>query len=193
MQDRYRDIVYGAGDETGHSPVEDLGTREIRMITGAFQFQLATVTPSGWPYLQYRSGPPGFLHHLGGNRIGFGDLRGNQQLVTVGNLAQSGRAALFLADYPMRSRLKLFGTAAVVSADDDPALLEALMLVPEGRLERTPERCIVIDVEAFDWNCAKALVPQYTAEQVRERTDLYVQQIRDLQRQLDEARGGREH
>lgn len=182
------DVAYGsAGHFEGGDGPQELTGREIAMITGVFQFHLATVTPDGWPYVQYRSGPHGFLHHLGGNRIGFADFHGNQQFVSVGNIESDGRAALFLADFPRKRRLKLFGRATVVDAQDDPALLRELQQLDGGAVigART-ERSIVIDIEAFDWNCSRSMVPQYTADEVRERVEPYIEQIRTLQ---DEVAG----
>ncbi|GAA4677850.1 hypothetical protein GCM10023197_37350 [Gordonia humi] len=155
------------------------------MLTGAFAFHLATVTESGWPYVQYRSGPKGFIHHIGSNRIAFADFRGNRQFVSTGNIDADGRVALFIADYPLRTRLKVFGRAVV---SDDPDLLESLRRVPGGRVSAVCERSIVIDVEAFDWNCSRSLVPQYTTEQVRERVEPYVARIRELQDEVEALR-----
>lgn len=151
---------------------------------------MATVTPTGWPYVQYRSGPVGFVHHLGDNRIGFADFRGNQQFVSVGNLHTNNRVAIFVADYPHKSRLKVFGRARVINAVDDPDLLERLSRLDDGRIAATCERSIVIDVEAFDWNCSRSIVPQYTAEQVHERVQPYIDQIEKLHAEIAELKRG---
>lgn len=182
------DVAYGEGNAAAESTPQDLSGREIAMLTGVFQFHLATVTPSGWPYVQYRSGPRGFLHHLGGNHIGFADFHGNQQFVSVGNLESDGRVALFLADFPRKRRLKLFGRAQVVEARDDPHLLDVLQQLDDGRIAARCERSIVIDIEAFDWNCSRSLVPQYTADEVRERTEPYIAQIKSLQDEVTALR-----
>ncbi|GAC57150.1 hypothetical protein GOHSU_16_01080 [Gordonia hirsuta DSM 44140 = NBRC 16056] len=201
MTTRYQHLTYshaaqilarGTAADVGAPPTDDgpqeLSDRELRMLTEAFQFQMATVTPQGWPYLQYRSGPPGFVHHLGGNTVAFADLTGNRQYVSVGNLSEDPRVALFVADYPRRRRLKVFGRAVVVEPDADPELFEWLHTVRDGRLSTRAERSIVIEVEAFDWNCSRALVPQYTAEQVRERVQPYIDEITSLQQQIDELK-----
>lgn len=166
-----------------------MGDRELALVRESFQFHMATVTPSGWPYVQYRSGPVGFLHHLGGQTIGFADHRGNQQFVSVGNIADNGRVALFLADFPLKRRLKVFGTARVVDADDDPQLLDRLRDLGDGRrISARCERSIVIDVEAFDWNCSRSLIPQYTDEAVRARIRPYIDEINDLRAEVDSLR-----
>ncbi|EGD57058.1 pyridoxamine 5'-phosphate oxidase family protein [Gordonia neofelifaecis] len=192
MGHRYQHLVFGdasatrrgaypAGLDTPDEGPQQVTDRERRMLTDAFAFHMATVTPSGWPYVQYRSGPRGFVHHLGDNTFGFADFRGNQQFVSVGNLEADDRVALFIADYPLRSRLKVFGRATVIEGDADPELLERLSVVDDGRITARCERSIVIEVEAFDWNCSRSVVPQYTAEQVRERVQPYIDQIHGLQ------------
>ncbi|MCF8589438.1 pyridoxamine 5'-phosphate oxidase family protein [Gordonia liuliyuniae] len=192
MASRYQTIAYGdATRARQHAPrsaetpplssddgPQELTSRELRMLTSAFQFHLATVTESGWPYVQYRSGPVGFVHHLGGNQIAFADFRGNRQFVSTGNIDADGRVALFVADYPLRKRLKVFGRAVV---SDDAHLLERLRHVDDGVISAVCERSIVIDIEAFDWNCSRSLVPQYTDVQVRERVQPYIDRITELQ------------
>ncbi|MEJ9079576.1 pyridoxamine 5'-phosphate oxidase family protein [Gordonia malaquae] len=210
MGNRYQRIVFGdaararqrsagsvgayGGDMSGDkAPVDEgrqeLGSRELSMLTSAFQFHLATVTESGWPYVQYRSGPAGFVHHLGDNRIAFADFRGNRQFVSTGNIDADGRVAIFVADYPLRSRLKVFGRAHV---SDDPELLRRLRRVDDGEISATCERSIVVDVEAFDWNCSRSLVPQYTADQVRERVQPYIDRITELQSEVAALRAAAE-
>ena len=195
MTTRYQEIAFGdaararqqasgrVGAHGDPAAVADgpqtVGDREVRMMTRAFAFHLATVTPTGWPYVQYRSGPRGFVHHLGGNRFGFADFRGNRQFVSVGNLDTDDRVALFFADHPQRTRLKVFGRARV--DDHDQELLDDLMRVDDGLVAAHCERSIVIDVEAFDWNCSRSVVPMYTTEEVRERVQPYLDQIRALQ------------
>lgn len=201
MTNRYRQLAFGErararqgtiGSEDANGVTAEnmtLGDREVAMVTGAFQLHLGTVTPSGWPYVQYRSGPAGFVHHLGGNRIGFADHRGNRQFVSVGNIETDGRVALYVADLPRRLRLKLFGTAQVVDAADDPMLLDDLRRLPDGRtVSAECERSIVVEVEAFDWNCARSLVPQYTDEQIRRRIQPYIDEITALRAEVDALR-----
>ena len=182
-------VAYGADLASPDTGAHPLSGREISLIANCFQFHLATVTPAGWPYIQYRSGPRGFLHHLGGQRIGFADHQGNQQFVSVGNIESNGRVALFIADLPVRARLKVFGTARIVDAEHDPQLLERLRSLGEGRyVAARCERSIVIDVEAFDWNCRRSLVPQYTEDQVRARMQPYIDEISALRAEVDRLR-----
>lgn len=183
-------VAYGADLDSPDEGIQQLGDREIALLRNSFQLHLATVTPAGWPYVQYRSGPRGFVHHLGGQRIGFADHAGNQQFVSVGNIEHDGKVALFVADLPLRRRLKVFGTAQVIEADEDPQLLERLKHLDDGRrVAARCERSIIIDVEAFDWNCSRSLVPQYTEEQVRDRVQPYIEQINALRDEVDRLRG----
>ncbi len=179
-------VAYGDGlaePDTGPQPV---GSREISLLTSVFQFHMATVTPEGWPYVQYRSGPSGFLHHLGGNRFGFPEFHGNQQFVSIGNIESDGKVALFVADYPKKTRIKVFGRAHVHEPDDDPKLFDQLRHIGGAEIATRCERGITIEVEAFDWNCSRSLIPQYTAQEVRDRVQPYIDEIAAMQARIDE-------
>ena len=181
-------VVYGDVGAQSDSGPDELGDRELAFLRSTFQFHLATVTDGGWPYIQYRSGPRGFVHHLGGNRIGFADFDGNSQFVTVGNIEDNHRVALFLADYPRRMRLKLFGHATVV--DDDDQLLDELATVPDGRVSARAERSILIDVEGIDWNCSRSLVPQYDRDYVRKLNQANARRVAELEQRIRDLEAG---
>ena len=125
---------------------------------------MATVSETGWPYLQHRGGPKGFLKVLDPQTIAFADFRGNLQYVSAGNLEGNDRVALFLMDYANRQRLKLLGHSRVVDAADDPGLIDRLR--DPGYRARV-ERAVVIRVEAFDWNCRQHITPRFTEEEFR--------------------------
>ena len=140
-----------------------LGDQEIAFLAGRDSFYLATVTATGWPYVQHRGGAPGFVAVLDDRTIAFADVRGNRQYVTVGNLADNDRVALIFMDYPNRRRLKVLGRARIVEPDDDPALLARLQSPdPDARVERA----MVIAIEAFDWNCPQHITPRYTEAEI---------------------------
>ena len=112
---------------------------------------MATVSETGWPYVHHRGGPPGFVKVLAPNLIGFADFKGNRQLVSTGNLEITERVALFMMDYPTRTRLKLLGHASVLDAPEHPELVDQLS--PEA-LRKEVERLFLMQVISYDWNCA---------------------------------------
>jgi len=140
-----------------------LTAKEIGCIALRDSFYMASVTADGWPYIQHRGGPAGFLRHLGGSRIGFADYRGNKQYISTANLAGDDRVSLFLMDYPNKDRLKLVGHAHSVELADDPALVTSLM--PAG-YRATPERAFLIDVIGWEWNCSQHITPRFTEAEI---------------------------
>jgi len=183
-------VAYG---RTGRVPeaagVDVLGSDERDFITSRDSFFMATVTRSGWPYVQHRGGPPGFLRVLGENTLAFADLKGNRQLLSTGNLAAVDRVALFLIDYPQRVRLKIMGHARTVDAGADPALADRVSPSPE--LRARIERVFVIDVVGFDWNCPAYITPRYTAEEVEEVVAPLRARVAELEAQLAAERARR--
>jgi predicted pyridoxine 5'-phosphate oxidase superfamily flavin-nucleotide-binding protein len=132
-----------------------LGAKEVAFIAARDSFYVASVNPDGWPYIQHRGGPAGFLRVLDERRLGFADFAGNKQYLTLGNVATEDRVALFLMDYPNRRRLKLLGRMRVA----DPETVAALA---DPAYPARVERGFVIDVEAFDWNCPQHITPRFT-------------------------------
>lgn len=170
---------------TGPDP---LGAPEAAFIARRDSFYLASVNTDGWPYLQHRGGPPGFLRVLDDHTLGFADLSGNRQLLTTGNVSANDRVALFLMDYARRERLKLIGHAEVVAAKDDPAL--AAELAPAGVALRLVERVFRIRVAGFDWNCPNYITPRFTAGEVERAAAPLRRRIAELEAALAAARGG---
>jgi len=141
-----------------------LGASEQAFIGERDGFYMASVTETGWPYVQYRGGPVGFLRVLDERTIGFADLRGNKQYISTGNLLHDDRVALFLMDYPNQSRLKILGRAEVHEGDSEAQKLIETLRIPE---EKSPvERALVIHVEAFDWNCPQHITPRYSEREL---------------------------
>ena len=138
-----------------------LGAEELAFIAERDSFYLATVSENGWPYVQHRGGPPGFLRHLGGNELGFADLRGNRQYLSTGNVNATGKACLFLMDYPNRYRLKLWVEAAITEEPDELARL----CPSDERSAALVERGFLLNVLAFDWNCSQHITPRYSHEE----------------------------
>jgi predicted pyridoxine 5'-phosphate oxidase superfamily flavin-nucleotide-binding protein len=144
-------------------PGDALTEYEREFIRARDSFYLATVNETGWPYIQHRGGEPGFLHVLDEHTLGFADYRGNRQYVSLGNLEHDDRVALFLIDYPSRTRLKILGRAAVYEGEGAQQWIEQLSTVADRKLV---ERAFVIKVEGFDWNCQQHITPRFTEEQV---------------------------
>jgi hypothetical protein len=142
-----------------------LGAAEAAFIAGRDGLYIASVSETGWPYLQYRGGPEGFLRVIDERRLGFADFRGNRQYVTTGNVAGNDRVSLFLMDYAHQRRLKIFGRLRMIDAREDPAL--AARLAMPGHAGRV-ERAAVIEVEAFDWNCPQHITPRYTQAELED-------------------------
>lgn len=149
--------------EGGKPTHASLGEREEAFIADRDSFYLASVTADGWPYLQHRGGPAGFLRVLSDRRLGFADLSGNKQYLTLGNIAANDRVALFLMDYPNKRRLKLLGRMRAVDLAAEPAMADALV---DPSYPASPERGFVIALEAYDWNCPQHIVPRYTADEL---------------------------
>lgn len=174
---------YGGARQLPTAPErDDFTAEETDFIAARDSFYLATVTEDGWPYVQHRGGPPGFLKVLGPNQLGFADFGGNRQLVSTGNLTASDRVALFLMDYPRKERLKLLGHVRVLDAREHPELADQLTPAPE--LRNTVERLFLIDVIAFDWNCPKYIAPRFTEAEIETTVAQLKQRIAELEAQL---------
>ncbi len=136
-----------------------LSEAEAGFIAARNSLYMATVSETGWPYIQHRGGPSGFVRVLDENTIGFADFRGNRQYVSVGNLMTDDRVSLFFMDYPNKTRLKLFGRARIIGLDDQAVL--SRLETPDYRAR--VERGFVITVEGFDWNCPQHITERYHA------------------------------
>jgi uncharacterized protein len=173
---------FGKRQVVKNAPETDPLTRsEAYFIASRDSFYMATVSETGWPYVQHRGGPPGFLKLLGPNLIGFADFKGNRQLVSAGNLEINDRVALFMMDYPNRTRLKLLGHVRVLDAREHPALVD--QLAPEP-LRSKVERLILIQVVSYDWNCPQYITPRFTAAEVENYVAPLKARIAELEAQL---------
>ena len=161
--------TFESGDEVRNA---ELGPDEAAFIHAQRSFYMATVSETGWPYVQHRGGAPGFLRVVDAKTLSFADLPGNRQFISVGNVAQDNRVALILMDYTHRQRLKLLGR---LSVEESPGT---------GRTERT----MTIHVEAFDWNCPKYIPMRFEADDVQRALDARDRRIAELEAQLAEAR-----
>lgn len=147
----------------GTTAPDALGEEEIAFIGERDSFYMASVSETGWPYVQHRGGPKGFVLALDEHTLAFADLRGNRQYVTTGNVQRDDRVALLFMDYPNRLRLKVLAHAKTVERDADPALMAKL--AAGGRADQV-ERAFVLTVEGFDWNCPQHITPRFTEEEI---------------------------
>lgn len=162
---------------------DDLRESEITFIESRDSFYMATVTENGWPYMQHRGGPPGFVKVLGPRQIGFADYGGNRQMISVGSISKEDRVALFLMDYPRRERMKLLGHAKVFDARDHADLV--LQVAPRSGHAAKVERIFLIDILSYDWNCPKFITPRYTAEEVETAVAPLKARIAELESRLN--------
>ncbi len=157
-----------------------LTASEAGFIAARNSLYMATVGETGWPYIQHRGGPIGFVRVLDESTIGFADFRGNRQYVTVGNLATDDRVSMFFMDYASKTRLKLFGHARIVGLEDEAMLTRLEVPDYHARIERG----IVITVEGFDWNCRQHITERYTLDEVHAVTEPLTTRIAELEAQL---------
>lgn len=162
----------------------ELSDQEAGFIAARDSFYLSTVSESGWPYVQHRGGPPGFVRILDSKTIGFADFRGNRQYLTLGNLKAQDKVCLFFMDYPRQTRLKLLGTAEV---RETPAGIADFAL-PDSKVP--VERAIVIHVAGFDWNCPQHITPRFTQGDVARAVAPLHQRIADLEAEVERLNGG---
>lgn len=134
---------------------------EAQFIAARDSFYLATVSETGWPYVQHRGGPPGFLRLIDERTLAFADFRGNRQYISLGNLTANDRAALILMDYPHRQRLKIY---ARIEVKEPHGELAARVLLPDYKAK--PERIIVLHLQAFDWNCQQHITERFSAAEL---------------------------
>ena len=158
-----------------------VGPAEAGFIRERDSFYMATVSETGWPYVQHRGGAPGFLKVLDERTIAFADFRGNRQHVSEGNLSADDRVALILVDYPRQERLKLLGRARVTDATEAAEIMKGIA-VP--RYEAAVERLVVIRIEATEWNCPQHITPRYTAAELEPVLAPLRARIAELEEQL---------
>lgn len=184
MQTRYGSRAAYAKFDFAEDRRDRLSENEIEFLAGRDSFYIASVGENGWPYVQHRGGPKGFLKVLDDKTLGFADFRGNKQYISVGNLSADNRVSLFIMDYPNRQRLKLWARARIVHADDAAALVAKLEL---PGYEAKVERCIILTIEAVDWNCPQHITPRYSKAEVDGLIAPLLDEIQALKTQIASA------
>ena len=189
---RVRALQDAAGSRAHYAEPDDvpdhhdvLGEKESAFIRARDSLYMASIGETGWPYVQHRGGPKGFLKVLDAKTLGFADFRGNRQYVSLGNFESDPRVALILMDYPGRARLKLLGRIEIVDKDDS-----ILQQLKPANYRGLVERGILIRVAAFDWNCPQHIVARYTAEELEPLIQPLKDRVRELEMQLQALSGG---
>ncbi len=173
---------YGStGTITGAPERDPLGQAEAEFITARDSFYMGTISETGWPYIQHRGGPPGFLRVIDRSTLAFADYKGNRQLLSTGNLSVNDRVTLFLMDYKNRERLKILGRARVEDARAHPQLVAQ---ITDQKMRASVERLVFIDIVSFDWNCPKYITPRYSIDEVEELAEPLRARIAELEAQL---------
>jgi len=160
-----------------------LGEVEEEFLAARDSFYMASVGETGWPYIQHRGGPKGFVKVIDPHTIGFADYRGNKQYVSLGNVRGDDRVALIFVDYPNRARLKILARARVVTRESDPETFARV--ASDGRAERV----FVLRVEGLDWNCPQHITPRFTEDEVREIARPLVEKLEALEKENAALRG----
>lgn len=180
LQERYGSRRQYARLEQGGGMGDRLGPNETDFIGERDTFYMATLGSTGWPYVQHRGGPRGFLKVIDEKRLAFGDFRGNKQYISTGNLMTNDRVALILMDYPNQLRLKILGHAEILEGEQ---MAEWLPKVRDPEYKAVTERVYVIRVEAFDWNCQQHIVPRYTEAEIRDAVRPLEKRIQELEQE----------
>ena len=158
-----------------------LTEKEVEFVQARDGFYLASVSETGWPYVQFRGGPPGFLRVLDERTIGWADFRGNRHYVSTGNVSGDDRVALILMDYAHRRRLKILGRAELLAVGADDGLAERLA-VPGHRA--VVERAVRVRIEGFDWNCPQHITPRFTLEEIEDAVKPLRERVAELEARL---------
>ncbi len=178
QQEKYGTRTAYARMEKGGKFRNELTWQERSYIEERDSFYLSSVGENGWPYMQFRGGPKGFLKVTGDNTLAFADFRGNGQYISTGNFIDNSKTMLFLMDYPKKQRLKVWAEAEVLDPADHPELAKKL-IVPD--YQATVERIIVFKVHAFDWNCPQHITPRYTQEEIKDSQQELTDRIAELE------------
>ena len=185
LQERYGSRrQYARLEGSGASPAR-LGPEESEFIGERDTFYMATLGSTGWPYVQHRGGPKGFLKVIDERTVAFADFRGNKQYISTGNLLTDNRVALILVDYPRQLRLKLLGRVEIFEGELARGWIEK---VRDPNYKAVTERVYVIRIEAFDWNCQQHIVPRYTEEEIREAVAPAENRMHELEQENERLR-----
>jgi predicted pyridoxine 5'-phosphate oxidase superfamily flavin-nucleotide-binding protein len=194
LQERYGSRRQYARMENSGASQDRFTTFESQFLAERDGFYWATIGTTGWPYVQYRGGPKGFLKVIDDHTLAFADFRGNKQYISTGNLLSDNRVAMIMVDYPRQARLKILGRVEIFEGDKAEGWLPRVRMPEE---KTVIERVFAIHVEAYDWNCPQHITPRYTAEEIREgmqavekRMQALEQENKALRKELEQFHAG---
>jgi hypothetical protein len=185
LQEKYGSRRHYARMESGAAARDRLGPEETAFIAERDSFYMATVGADGWPYVQHRGGPKGFLKVADDQTIAFADFGGNKQFISTGNLTTDNRVALIMVDYPRQARLKILGRAEIPTGEPAKDWIERL---GDPAYKAAIERVYVIQIEAYDWNCPQHITPRFTADQIKEALAPLERRLEELERENKKLR-----
>lgn len=165
--------------------VDGLTDYEIDFISQRDSFYMASIGENNFPYIQHRGGPKGFLKVLDSKRVGFIDFRGNMQYITVGNTVNNSNVSIIMMDYPARTRLKIIAKAEIVELKENPELYHLLDL---SEYKFRPEWMILLNIEAYDWNCPQHITPRYTVAEITGVFDSQQRYTQKLEEEIKELK-----
>jgi uncharacterized protein len=180
LQERYGSRRQYAKREASSVGADGLGASEIEFLAECDSFYIASIGETGWPYVQHRGGPKGFLKVIDEHTVAFADFRGNKQYVSTGNLTVDDRVAIIMVDYPRKARFKILGH---VKISEGPEAKEWMVKLREPDYSAVVERVFVIHVDAFDWNCPQHITPRFTEEQIRGALQPLEERMQALERE----------
>ena len=186
LQEQYGSRRQYAKREASGFAQGGIGPSERRFLAERDSFYMASIGATGWPYVQHRGGPNGFLKVIDEHTVAFADSRGNKQFISTGNLMTDDRVALILVDYPRQARLKIVGHVRIGEGTEAKEWIER---VRDPDYEAVVERVFVIQVEAFDWNCRQHITPRFTEEQIRGALAPIEQRMRTLEQENERLQG----
>ena len=175
---------YARMEESGPERAR-LGRTEKEFLAERESFYIASVGSGGWPYIQHRGGPVGFVNVIDDNTLAFANFTGNKQYISSGNLTTDSRVALIFVDYPRQARLKILGRAEILEGE---AANKRIEQVRDPEYKAAVESVYVIEVEAFDWNCQQHIVPRFTAEQIEQALVPVEERLRELEQENQSLR-----
>jgi predicted pyridoxine 5'-phosphate oxidase superfamily flavin-nucleotide-binding protein len=186
LQERYGSRRQYAKRETSGLSQDSIGPSELEFLAERDSFYMASVGATGWPYIQHRGGPKGFLKVIDEHTVAFADFRGNKQFISTGNLMTDDRVALILVDYPRQARLKIVGHVKIAEGAE---MKEWIEKVHDPDYDAVVERVFVIQVAAFEWNCQQHITPRFTEEQIRSALAPIEERTRTLEQENEKLQG----